>query len=347
MEIGKRIKMLRSAKNVTQEILANELNVTPQAVSRWENGLAMPDITLLPALSVFFGVRIDEFFELSDDAQFKRIENMMDEDFLSRSDFDYAERFLKDRIALDPEDARSLRYLADLYNHRAEGYQRKAETLVKRSLELEPDVKAGYSILSYAANGACFDWCSDNHRELIDYYYGFVEKNPGYFSGYRWLLDNLIADYRYLEAETVIGKMEQVKSDYVTSIYKGFVMYQLGHRDEAEKLWQQTLEDESDNWLAWSFLGDVRVKQCQYDEAVECYTKAAELETVPRYIDNYYSIAQISEIRGKWNEAADAYEKVLEILREDERMTEGFIVDKYRSDILRCRAKEAENYRAN
>ena len=36
------------------------------------------------------------------------------------------------------------------------------------TLELEPEVKAGHSLLSFAAHGACWDWCSSNHRELID-----------------------------------------------------------------------------------------------------------------------------------------------------------------------------------
>ena len=75
---------------------------------------------------------------------------------------------------------------------RAEGYLRRAETLCKRVLEISPGEKTGHSLLSYAANGACFDWCSGNHRELIDYYYGFVKKNPDIRAGYMWLLDNLL-----------------------------------------------------------------------------------------------------------------------------------------------------------
>ena len=341
MEIGKRIRVLRAAKNVTQEKLASELNITPQAVSRWENGLGYPDITLLPALSAFFGVRIDEFFELDDETQFQRIENMTGEDFLSRSDFDYAERFLKDRIALNPGDARSLRYLADLYNHRAEGYQRKAEILAKRSLELEPGEKAGHSILSYAANGACFDWCSSNHNELIKYYYDFIEKNPDCTRAYLWLLDNLIADYRYPEAAQVIETLERRDHSCRPKLYKGFIAAQLGKTEEAEALWRQMLEAEPDSWLSWSALGDVRVRQCRYEEAVSCYEKAAQLEQAPRYIDNHYSIALIREMQGRWKDAAEAYEKVLEILREDRGITEGYYVQQHQSAILRCRAKAA------
>lgn len=59
MEIGQTIKALRTQRRVTQETLAKDLYVTPQAVSRWENGSALPDITLLPALARFFGITVD------------------------------------------------------------------------------------------------------------------------------------------------------------------------------------------------------------------------------------------------------------------------------------------------
>ena len=46
--LGSRIAELRRKKNMSQEDLANALGVTPQAVSKWENDLSCPDITLLP-----------------------------------------------------------------------------------------------------------------------------------------------------------------------------------------------------------------------------------------------------------------------------------------------------------
>lgn len=342
MELGKKIRTLRASKGLTQEKLARELGVTPQAVSRWENGTAMPDITLLPALSVCFGVRIDDFFELSDDAQFDRIDSMVEkEDFLSREDFDYAQRFLKDRIAADPNDARALRALAHLYHHRADSYKRKAAVLVKRSLELEPTEKAGHSILSYVADGACWDWCSRNHRELIDYYYGFIEKNPQYHSGYLWLLDNLIDDGRLEEALQAVRSMEQVARTYHVPLYEGHIRWLMGERDRAEALWQTMLEEDPDNWLVWSSMGDVRVKQCRYEEAIEAFKKAAGLEPVPRYIDNWDSIAQICEMLGRRGDAAAAYEQVLDIYREDWNETDGFWVEQVREKLLRCRAGSA------
>ena len=58
--LGRRIARLRLAKTATQERLANELNVSPQAVSKWENDINYPDISLLPDLARFLGVSVDE-----------------------------------------------------------------------------------------------------------------------------------------------------------------------------------------------------------------------------------------------------------------------------------------------
>ena len=99
IEIGKKIKALRLQKGMTQEELAAKLNMSSQAISKWENNVTMPDIQLLPRLSVILGVTIDELFALTDDTHLERIENMIStEHFISKDDFAYAEQFLKEKL---------------------------------------------------------------------------------------------------------------------------------------------------------------------------------------------------------------------------------------------------------
>jgi len=57
---GKAIAKARRAKNMTQMELADTLNISYQAVSNWERGVSMPDISKLPELSEIFGVSVDE-----------------------------------------------------------------------------------------------------------------------------------------------------------------------------------------------------------------------------------------------------------------------------------------------
>ena len=59
-QIPENIKKFRIAREYTQSDLATLLSVSPQAVSRWENGQAFPDITLLPRLAKYLNVTIDE-----------------------------------------------------------------------------------------------------------------------------------------------------------------------------------------------------------------------------------------------------------------------------------------------
>jgi len=58
--IGKRIAQLRKEKNLTQEDLAQMMEVSAQAVSKWENDLTCPDISSLPKLAKILGVTVDE-----------------------------------------------------------------------------------------------------------------------------------------------------------------------------------------------------------------------------------------------------------------------------------------------
>ena len=58
--MGKRISDLRKSKGMTQEQLAQQVGVTAQAVSKWENDLSCPDISILPRLAEVLGVTTDE-----------------------------------------------------------------------------------------------------------------------------------------------------------------------------------------------------------------------------------------------------------------------------------------------
>lgn len=59
-KVGLFLKALRKEKNITQEALAETLNVSGRTVSRWETGNNMPDISLLVELAEFYQVSIPE-----------------------------------------------------------------------------------------------------------------------------------------------------------------------------------------------------------------------------------------------------------------------------------------------
>ena len=56
---GSLIASLRKAAGLTQATLAEKLNVSDKTVSKWENGLGYPEITLFPDIAALFGVSVD------------------------------------------------------------------------------------------------------------------------------------------------------------------------------------------------------------------------------------------------------------------------------------------------
>jgi transcriptional regulator with XRE-family HTH domain len=79
-ELGDNIASLRRSSGLTQELLADRLGVTSQAVSKWERQLSCPDVALLPAMAEVFGVTIDELFVSTDGVSDQRIDALPWED---------------------------------------------------------------------------------------------------------------------------------------------------------------------------------------------------------------------------------------------------------------------------
>lgn len=62
IKIGKFIQEKRKEKNLTQSELAEKLNITDRAISKWENGICMPDVASMPELCKILSVSINDLF---------------------------------------------------------------------------------------------------------------------------------------------------------------------------------------------------------------------------------------------------------------------------------------------
>lgn len=71
--LGKRIAALRKLKDLRQDDIAQLLDVSPQAVSKWENDQTCPDICLLPKLAQVLGVTTDELLSGKQELQEVRL----------------------------------------------------------------------------------------------------------------------------------------------------------------------------------------------------------------------------------------------------------------------------------
>lgn len=337
-DMGKQVRALRLKKNITQEELAGRLMISPQAVSKWENGQTLPDITLLPGLSTQLGVSIDELFELTDETHLERIQNMLDDTApLTREAADYARGFLEKKLEDRGARPRALSMLAQLYCRQADDLHAKAREYAFRALETDPTSKANHHSLGCAWRGILTDWCAANHREQIDYYRDFVKKHPDYRSGYLYLMDFLIADHRLGEAREVLEVMANGHPGYLVPWYEGLIAFQEGDTQAARAAWDRMLAEHPEEWLAHLCYGDGMVCLNTPGEAVRHYEKAAALQPKPRYTDAWDSIAQLALIRGDKKAAAAAYEKELEILESEWQIGESQLAEDLRQKISRLR----------
>ena len=71
LNLGIKIKELRRRDGRTQENLAEALDITAQAISRWESGTSYPDMEMIPAIANYFHISIDELFGYHDDREEK------------------------------------------------------------------------------------------------------------------------------------------------------------------------------------------------------------------------------------------------------------------------------------
>ncbi|MBQ2729427.1 MAG: helix-turn-helix domain-containing protein [Clostridia bacterium] len=103
IKIGEKIKSLRKQKDISQEVFANYLGVSFQAVSKWENGNTLPDITLIPAIASFFGVSTDELFDFNVYKTEKNIRAIVDEHSKYwYNDTERAEQIIRDGLKKYP-----------------------------------------------------------------------------------------------------------------------------------------------------------------------------------------------------------------------------------------------------
>ena len=103
IKLGDKIKSLRKQKNISQEVFANYLGVSFQAVSKWENGNTMPDVTMIPAIASFFSVSTDELFDFNLFEIEKQVTEICDEAYKYRfTDSAKSERILRDGLQRFP-----------------------------------------------------------------------------------------------------------------------------------------------------------------------------------------------------------------------------------------------------
>ena len=121
-------------KDLTQEDVANYLNITPQSVSKWERGETYPDITLLPALANIFETSIDLLIGMdtirATEAKYNVHKHASE--FMRNNQFDLAEKVYRNALLIYPNESAMILGLASVLA--LEGESEEAIALIEKGL---------------------------------------------------------------------------------------------------------------------------------------------------------------------------------------------------------------------
>ena len=336
MTLGKIIKQLRKETFLSQEQLAAKLNITAQAVSKWENEESYPDILFLPKIAAIFGVKIDELFDYKEDSAYQQIENMLDhERYFTHADFSKAESFLLEQLSTNPNDLHALTVLGDLYHEYAIRLDEKAAAYTKQALALNPDDKSLHNTFHNAMHGGRLDWNVANHTALIQYYQNFVQEHPTIPRAYLYLLDNLIDDGRLDEAIKVLERRRTVIQDCFNDFYR-LLIYESTNGFQATRKEYDSYLEENQEWQAYFLVAGRYASHGEYLKAIALFEKSFAVQPVPRYIDQLESIAQLYLRMHKKSAAKQSYKRELQLLKDEWHQDDSADVQRVKALLKKC-----------
>lgn len=159
IKLGEKIRALRKERNLSQEVLAQYLGVSFQAVSKWENGAALPDVAMIPAIALFFGVSTDQLFAINLLEVEKQVEEICSEAAACRwEDPGRAEKLLREGLRKFPGNDVLLNNL--LYTLRAPEQREERITICKSLIEGTRDDEVKYDACRILA---------ETYKELGEY----------------------------------------------------------------------------------------------------------------------------------------------------------------------------------
>lgn len=245
--IGYNIKRLRTEQNWTQQALAEALSISFQAVSKWETGLTLPDVMLLPTIAACFGVTIDELFRPNLTVYRHKAQRLLaqyenhaeDRELFRQTDREYQALFQSRHFT--EEDLAEYAYLLECH---ARYLLKSAETYYRKALDRgsRDQGAAYYKILrQYHQFLARIGRAQESICQCRDR----VAREPENPMAHASLIAAFLsAD----ELEYAVSATEQALAlfprDGLVLTYAGYVYQQLGEYDRAETCWKQAFRED-------------------------------------------------------------------------------------------------------
>ena len=158
LRIGENLKRLRREKDLTQEELAAHLGISFQAISKWERDESYPDITILPALSNYFKISIDELVGMEEIKRAEEYERINKQWLENRNNNLHKEnvKLMKDALKFFPNDALLLVQLSSSLE-RLDGTDAEKMQYLRESISVQEQILRGED--SEVRNATLYNIC--------------------------------------------------------------------------------------------------------------------------------------------------------------------------------------------
>ncbi len=187
MNLGNKIRELRRARNLTQEQLAASLNISAQAVSKWEMGASYPDMAMIPTIAALFKVTLDELFDFNVNDIDKKIEDIrLEYNKYFWGNFEKAEQILLDGLKLYPASVQLKTELFELYVYNVD----RGDEIINKAFEL------GSHIISVSQDVFCT--CRTKANIIHIYRYLEIEKGQDHYEDIKKIIETLPYMYPYM-----------------------------------------------------------------------------------------------------------------------------------------------------
>lgn len=335
---GETIKKLRLDKGVTQEDVADYVGVSFQAVSKWETDTTMPDITLLPRLAMFFGVRIDDLFAVNTDEELSRIDHMLEHETLTDQNVAYAKQILDTVLRDHPDDVGAIKRYARLYLSRTNRDMLTAGRMLEHAMSLTPLDPEIYTLYRQTRGGD-MSVVRSGHNRFIRTCEPYARKYPQNTKLYELLIEAMI-EMRYFDrANAMLALMHPADEDRrsLPDILRGDVALAQGDPETAKQLWNAV---DPNSHKGQYEVGERFSRIGEYDAAITCFERSFSLATPPRDLSAVYSLAFLYTKLGRTADAISCWQRILDVLAADHNITDGETVDWAHREIQKLRTPQ-------
>lgn len=276
--IGNNIKRLRDEQNITQQVLAEKLCISFQAISKWETGITVPDTLMLPDIAEFFGVAIDELFKPDMTAyrnKSERLAALYESDIDNTDSFEKAEKEYKRMFSsadFTDADLGSYAYLPECH---ARHYLNAAEEYYERAIETGSELKES----SYHKNQrqhVLFLASLGRAQESVEKYKGLILQEPDNSMNYSSLI---------------------------------FAFECAGDLQSALQTAKKALARFPNDAMLLTFAGEIYKELFDFEHAQSCLSKAFEIDG--ELIDTQYSLASLFAEKGLFEKASQTLRLII------------------------------------